>query len=347
MPVGNQHRLRELLSATSWPKEIYYDVARQFVQGMHQAEYSAEDIAAVLKRWRDFVERKRPDVRKAAVWAAALEYLVASRYRGVRKEELAQKYGASTSGLTRCARLIELEFPDSKLGPWYGLEQVLSRIVTANKLDELVDEQDPAVLYERLRRPVDELAEHFQLEMKRAEKLFFSNIQADTNIQFWWGCFLDYYHFDWRIRALSYASLPDLLGLYLAREKHPFAATYNNWSTTYLGFYKVLEVIDDKQIRLRDLFVKRERVVYDLAAAEHEEGQIKVSRLLPIRNIWITGGHAFRFPEEAADVLWKMLADLRARVKRQLKHDVSWHEFALSFSHLIYAMIWMTERSSN
>jgi hypothetical protein len=75
------------------------EVERLLVPGMQDNGCSVLEIFKAVKLWRDFKRKAKPTIRKAATWAAAVDYTVGAlaTLEGVSQRDSAERYGVSSA----------------------------------------------------------------------------------------------------------------------------------------------------------------------------------------------------------------------------------------------------------
>ncbi|WP_238134291.1 SEC-C metal-binding domain-containing protein [Calderihabitans maritimus] len=91
----------------TWQDDKYREEARLLVEKM-KGEYLPLDIGRALEIWHQYSSEECPRFRKPGVWAAAVEYTLASMYKpGVTQQQVADKYGVSANSVSKNSYKIE------------------------------------------------------------------------------------------------------------------------------------------------------------------------------------------------------------------------------------------------
>ncbi|CAM3386443.1 SEC-C metal-binding domain-containing protein [Marinicrinis lubricantis] len=91
-----------LLEPAHWENESYREVAQLLVNELSD-RYSSEFAEKSVRLWSDFSEKTQPQVRKVQVYAAAIEYYIATNMEGqsLTQSELADRYGVSSGTISQ------------------------------------------------------------------------------------------------------------------------------------------------------------------------------------------------------------------------------------------------------
>ncbi len=92
----------------SWPMPGYAIVAGSVQDGLQALGYTPKQQKGALKLWYDYCSKEHPAIRKTAVWTATVIYAFArlEMEKGLKQQELAGRYGVSSSTISSCFRLL-------------------------------------------------------------------------------------------------------------------------------------------------------------------------------------------------------------------------------------------------
>lgn len=103
--------LAGVLEADEAPADAFEAKAREVEaalgHGMRQDGYSAEQLFVAAKMWHDFARAEKPRIRRAASWAAGVEYAAAAEQKEpVTQASIAAKYDVSVSTVGEKSRAV-------------------------------------------------------------------------------------------------------------------------------------------------------------------------------------------------------------------------------------------------
>lgn len=70
-------RSRRSLGSRGYARPVYARVEELFDRSMRRGDYTSQQRENACKLWQDFLRKSSPQIRKAEIWAAAVEYAVA------------------------------------------------------------------------------------------------------------------------------------------------------------------------------------------------------------------------------------------------------------------------------
>jgi len=95
-------------SELSWKNELYKFVALHILREFSDF-YKPEEIAIAIEIWNDYSNEEEPEIKKAGIFPAAMEYYISQVFGyEITKASLAAKYNVSAGSITqRAAQIIE------------------------------------------------------------------------------------------------------------------------------------------------------------------------------------------------------------------------------------------------
>ncbi|WP_088831311.1 SEC-C metal-binding domain-containing protein [Paenibacillus tyrfis] len=106
-PSLNAETVQTLIEVLDWPQEIYESVAEQLA-GQMAGTFDWQRITEAVALWHAYASHERPQIRKADVMLAAMEYAIGSMHgvTEVTQSALSAKYNVSSGSIAQRAQKI-------------------------------------------------------------------------------------------------------------------------------------------------------------------------------------------------------------------------------------------------
>jgi len=329
--------------------------AIECVEAILRAEgYSEEHIDSAVWIWWDFCYRAFPRVRKPEAWAAAVHYCVAFvENRAMTQAEAASRYGVSVGSVStnsrRIIELLELDPFDDRYCVTHPVDGLLDRFGRGR---DFADETpDPVAaklaLASRVRESVHQFAARHDGLQERAQDYFSSHVERSGIDGAWRECFLDWFHFDWRIPVMG--------GRTLAEEAYDSGElddeirdVLGEWVRCHPSFYVVEGMVEggtidlDRQnpkLTLREL-VSGELTVVDWMrlGGPVRPKDLVFARIVPVDDKVFSLGYVLPYAAPHKEFLQKTIEEDRALVNRWNERYLSWEEFRARYAERLYSI---------
>lgn len=117
MPSFQPESVKELIEdELNWESPQYQAIARLFVDNT-AGKYEWDIIGSTVCFWHMYAHNTKPNIKKAGVFPAALEYFVGQAYgfESVTRSYLSEKYNISEGTITQRTRQL-IEFAEQSTG---------------------------------------------------------------------------------------------------------------------------------------------------------------------------------------------------------------------------------------
>ena len=315
--------------------------------------YSGAHIDSAVWLWWDFCSRAFPRVRKPEAWAAALHYCVLL----VENESISQKrvagyYDVSPASISlnagRMIDVLELEPFDDRYCVEMPVASMIGRFGRDGEYDE---EPDPLAaglaVASRARESLRRFAARHDGLQERAQEYFSSHVKRADLDASWRECFLDWFHFDWRIPVMG--------GLTLVEEAceseelgEDTKAVLEKWRDCHPSFYVVEGLAEGTggepdrggpRLTVRDLVSgKPEAVDWMRLGGPVRPKDLVFARLVPVGDLVVSLGHVLTYPAQMKEFLQKAIEEDRALVNRWNERYLMWDEFRTRYAERLYAI---------
>lgn len=339
---------------TVWNSAAEERVAEGIRRSFQRLGLADEYIDSALWIWWDYCYRRYPRVRKPEAWVAAVHAAVSFvESWGVAREKVAALYGVSPGTVSQNVRRIidclELDPFDDRYCVEHPVDGLLDRLGRM-QVDTPQELEDPVTVHLALvGRARDALqaacARHEGLQ-DRAEELFFAHVGRTQLGMLCRECFIDWYHFDWRVPVMGGRTLLEA-ALAEGAVGGELKEVLERWVGCHPSFYAVEGVLPragdlertSPRLTLREL-VTGKTVQVDWMRLGRPLGlrDVVFARLVPVGELVVSLGPVLIFDADRRKALERAIAEDRALIDRWNEARIDWDEFRARYAERLYAL---------
>ncbi|NLN17755.1 MAG: hypothetical protein GX162_00565 [Firmicutes bacterium] len=357
------------LSKPEYPTERQAQVADLFCSVLKMTGASEAHIDSAMWLWSDFCRVRSPRIRKVAVWAAAV-HVVLGRIEGwrFRASTLAELYGVTSASVNRNAAMITDELDVKQFDDRYCVEHpvdgLLTRLRAVTERDMSADAEELIVegfsvlraeVAERLlalRNVVVTSSQELEQLSDRAHEYFLRQVGCSAEDPFWYGCFVDWFHFDWKIPVRGGRTV--LEEVLASGDLSPFdAQQLQGWRNCHPMYYVVdaASFVSSEDSELTDELVLRVlgtqedvTVFWPLAFGALRRGDLLLARVVPLDDMRTVVAPVLHFHASIAPRVKKRLDEERALLEHWNGRRMSWRDISARYAERLYAIAYRATR---